>query len=170
MLATVYQMEAEKRQVTASTLAEEMELMKRSTKAGLIFLKAINVVDASDENYRLTPIGLEYAHAVSRGSKASVKRASYSILSKSHLANIIEHLDEGNDNLAIKDMYAIVKLKAGIPDATGPFGMKSDYATGIDVLLHILQSAGIIPAKVDLGGALEEEMKRTQKKGVAVEA
>lgn len=162
-LATIYRMEAEKRAVTVGGLAKEMELMKGSARAGLTFLKSINVLREEDGSYRLTPSGLNYAHAVSRGSKESVRRLSYDVISSSHLAGVAARLEACGDSLTVEKMYEVIKKEAGIPDYDGPFRMKADHATGVDSLLHIFQGAGIISQKLELEAALEKEFNRVEK-------
>jgi hypothetical protein len=167
MLATIYRMEAEKRPVTVDGLAEEMELMRRSAKAGLIFLKGIDVVEVVGHSWKLTPQGLEYAHAVSRGSKDRVRKVAYGLLSKSRFENIIKYLETNSSNLTVKMMYDCVRREARIPGTRGPFGVKPDHATGIDSLLHILQSAGVIPESINLEAALGQEFARSEKSRIA---
>ncbi len=117
LLTTLYQMETQKRIVTINALAEEMELLRRSTKAGLIFLKSINAVTEKDGQYRLTPSGFEYAYAIHKRSRERLKDISYSILCSSRLSGIVKRLEEesrDSSNRTIEKLYSIIKREASI--------------------------------------------------------
>lgn len=122
-------------------------LAKNFLSSNLSFLNSINVIDGDNNGFKLTKLGTDFANALSMGNEEDVKKFSMEIISKSHLNDLKDLIENEGSAITKEKLLKFIKTRARI-SGESISSMPKSSSVGANALLSWFSKIGIVSNEV----------------------
>ena len=149
ILTSIYQKHGDQKIIPLDDIVKTSGLTRKIVAANLKFFQSIDLVTGdSKSGFQFTPLGTQFAKALIQKNDEEIKNTIKTIVSKTHIKDIVDHISVRGENISLSQLYGFIKAESRVPDGNMPGNMLPTYFTGTRALLTMLDTAELLPQNV----------------------